>query len=79
VEGIYNTDYYESTKDSVVLTNTSKSWWVQAEALNALLLMMREFPDDERRYDDRFRKQWAYIKENLNPSCVLYPYPADDP
>ena len=65
VGGMYNGGYYESTKDSIVLTNTSKSWWVQAEALNALLLMMREFPDDERRYDDRFRKQWAYIKENL--------------
>jgi mannobiose 2-epimerase len=37
---------------------------VQAEGLNALLLMSRLFPDEEQ-YFETFKKQWQYIDEYL--------------
>lgn len=40
----------------------SKTWWVQAEALNTLLLMGDRFPDDPLRYHERFLEQWGYIQ-----------------
>ena len=42
-----------------------KVWWVQAEGLNALLLMSRLYPDDPRGYRKLFERQWAYMKKNV--------------
>ena len=42
-----------------------KVWWVQAEGLNALLLMSRLYPDDPRNYRKLFERQWAYMKKNV--------------
>jgi mannobiose 2-epimerase len=42
-----------------------KVWWVQAEGLNALLLMSRLYPDDPRGYRKLFEQQWAYMKKNV--------------
>lgn len=45
--------------------HADKAWWVQAEGLNALLLMAREFPEDRARYETRFRALWEYVKREM--------------
>ncbi len=45
--------------------NEDKAWWVQAEGLNALLLMAHEFPKDRATYEARFRDQWNYVKRYM--------------
>ncbi len=62
--GFYEAGYYFNDNDYITVINNSKTWWVQAEGLNALLLMAKLFPEDERYYN-AFRKQWEYIKEYL--------------
>ena len=42
-----------------------KSWWVQAEGLNTLLMMSRLHPRDPRNYRTLFERQWAYMKKNV--------------
>ena len=42
-----------------------KSWWVQAEGLNTLLVMSRLHPRDPRNYRKLFERQWAYMKKNV--------------
>ncbi len=39
-----------------------KIWWVQGEALNALLLMHEKFGHESREYWDAFLRQWEFIK-----------------
>jgi mannobiose 2-epimerase len=62
--GFYYEGSYLTGSDSVIIINPSKSWWVQAEGLNALLLMANLFPQ-EGKYNRLFKQQWAYIKESL--------------
>jgi mannobiose 2-epimerase len=38
-----------------------KSWWTQAEGLNALWTMHERFGGDTRRYFDTFLRQWDFI------------------
>lgn len=40
-----------------------KDWWVQAESLNALLLLADH--TGERRYAERFAEQWRFIRSHL--------------
>jgi mannobiose 2-epimerase len=42
-------------------TNTKKVWWTQADGLNALLLMHRDYGHETPRYKDSFDEQWAFI------------------
>jgi mannobiose 2-epimerase len=63
--GIYDYGYYFQGDDSLTVTQTSKEWWSQAEALHSLLIMARYFPDDPRNYFDRFTRQWEYIKQYM--------------
>jgi mannobiose 2-epimerase len=42
-----------------------KSWWVQAEVLNALLRMSQLHPRDPRNYHKLFERQWEYMKKNV--------------
>ena len=42
-----------------------KSWWVQAEVLNALLRMSQLHPRDPRDYRKLFERQWGYMKKNV--------------
>ncbi|MBC7808199.1 MAG: AGE family epimerase/isomerase [Akkermansiaceae bacterium] len=42
-------------------TVTKKVWWTQAEGLNALLLMHREYGAQTPRYKEAFDKQWDFI------------------
>lgn len=62
--GFYYEGYYFDDSDSLTIIDEAKTWWVQAEGLNALLLMARLFPA-ERKYDEAFKREWAYIKEYL--------------
>ncbi len=62
--GFYYEGYYFDDSDSMTIINRSKQWWVQAEGLNAFLLMSKLFPY-EKKYADAFQKQWEYIKKYL--------------
>jgi len=62
--GLYYEGYYFNDSDSITIINESKSWWVQAETMNALLLMSKLFPGEEKYYQ-AFVKQWEYIKKYM--------------
>ncbi len=62
--GFFDGGYYFKNSDTCTIINDKKIWWVQAEGLNALLLMSRLFPD-ETRYFETFKKQWQYIDEYM--------------
>ncbi len=59
--GVYYEGYYYDESDSITIINNIKEWWVQAEAMNSLLLMSDLFPE-EVKYKQAFEKQWEYIK-----------------
>ena len=44
--------------------DTDKEWWVQAEGLNALLLMHERYGKQNPVYFERFLQQWAFIKNH---------------
>jgi len=62
--GFYDGGYYPAGSDKCVIQNGAKVWWSEAEGLNALLLMARLFPEEER-YFQHFRSQWHYIDHYL--------------
>jgi len=62
--GLYDEGYYFDDTDSISIIDEAKEWWVQAEALNSLLLMAELFPD-EKKYYQAFIKQWEYINTYL--------------
>ena len=62
--GFYEAGYYFNGSDAISIINSVKTWWVEAEGMNALLLMSKLFPDDKK-YSDAFQKQWTYIKTYL--------------
>lgn len=64
VGGFYDAGYYPANSKEIVIINKAKTWWVQAEGLNALLLMAKLFPR-EQKYFDAFTKQWEYMKKYL--------------
>jgi mannobiose 2-epimerase len=43
---------------------TQKVWWVQAEGLNALLLMHERFGRETPRYWEAFAKTWAFVSKH---------------
>lgn len=47
------------------LTRTDKIWWVEAEGLNALLLMHDKYGHETPRYWAAFTKQWDFIKGHM--------------
>ncbi|MFH5882704.1 AGE family epimerase/isomerase [Halalkalibaculum sp. DA3122] len=64
--GFYDRGYYFQGDSEITITDSSKVWWAQAEALHSLLIMARHFPDDpEYNYFDLFARQWEYIKNYL--------------
>jgi cellobiose epimerase len=62
--GIYDQGYYFKGADTITIMHHAKVWWSEAEALNALLLMAKLFPEEDI-YRVCFRKQWDYIQEYL--------------
>lgn len=63
--GFYDGGYYFAGEDTLTVVRDTKNWWAQAEGLNALLLMAELYPEDERAYFDKFKKQWNYIDRYL--------------
>lgn len=64
--GFYDKGYYYQGNERLTVTDSSKVWWAQAEALHSLLIMAHYFPDDaEYDYFELFVQQWAYIKNYL--------------
>lgn len=51
----------EGTVDGSGAMDKSKVWWVEAEALNALLLMHERYGKDDPKYWNAFVKEWAFI------------------
>lgn len=62
--GLFDAGYYFDPNGEMEILHDSKTWWGQAEGLNALLLFARLYPA-EPVYKEAFIKQWAYIKDNL--------------
>ena len=62
--GFYEAGYYFAGADSISIIDKAAEWWVQAEGLNALLLMANLFPHESKYYEG-FCKQWEYIKKYL--------------
>lgn len=44
--------------------DTAKEWWVQAEGLNALLLMHERYGSQNSIYFQRFLEQWRFIQQH---------------
>ncbi|WP_372638638.1 AGE family epimerase/isomerase [Fodinibius sp.] len=63
--GIYDYGYYFQGDDSLTVTQTSKEWWSQVEALHSLLIMADYFAGDPRNYAGNFVRQWQYIKKYM--------------
>ncbi|MCX7983837.1 MAG: AGE family epimerase/isomerase [Bacteroidetes bacterium] len=64
VGGFYDGGYYFAGSNSCAIVKETKTWWVQAEGLNALLLFSRIFPD-EKQYEEYFHRLWEYIKNYI--------------
>ncbi|HEX9974704.1 MAG TPA: AGE family epimerase/isomerase, partial [bacterium] len=62
--GFFYQGYYFKNSDMITIIDETKTWWVQAEGLNALLLMAKLFPN-EKKYEAAFKKQWEYMKKYL--------------
>lgn len=62
--GFYNEGYYFKNQKKVTILDENAEWWIQAEGLNALLMMSRIYPK-ETKYYDSFLKLWGYIDKNL--------------
>ena len=61
VGGLYYKGYYFLNKMAIV--DDQKSWWVEAEALNSLLLFDGLYPGEG--YLEEFIKMWAYTSDYL--------------
>ena len=61
VGGLFNGGCYLGVDRVPKLTDDGKSWWAQAEGLNAFLMMSRLLPEDGHRYYERFTEMWQYI------------------
>ena len=61
VSGFYDGGYYFKGEDTCTIVKDTKNWWAQAEALHALLLFSKIFPQ-ESRYYEYFLRQWEYVQ-----------------
>lgn len=63
-----NGGFYDAGKrenGTIRIINDHKSWWGQAEGLNALLLMHSLYPGDPANYYGMFLKSWEHIETCL--------------
>ena len=63
--GFFDRGRYRFGEAEPTITRESKVWWVQAEGLHTLKLMLNRFPDDRPRYLEKFEMLWKYIKNHL--------------
>jgi mannobiose 2-epimerase len=64
VGGFYHTGRHCKGSHQCAVVKKNKTWWVQAEAFNTLLVFSRIFPHDTI-YEELFEKQWNYIDKYL--------------
>lgn len=57
-----NGGFYDAGSVTGTISNPEKVWWVQGEALNALLVMHDRFGAQTSRYWDAFLAQWKWIQ-----------------
>lgn len=62
--GFFDEGYYFDEDGNCEIIKNTKTWWIQAEGLNALLLFSKIFPD-EKKYFELFIILWNYIKKYL--------------
>lgn len=62
--GFYDEGYYLPGSNGITILSKNAQWWVQAEGLNALLLMSKIFPK-EKKYYQSYLKMWSYIDNYL--------------
>jgi mannobiose 2-epimerase len=62
--GFYSDGYYFANKKAFVILEENAEWWIQAEGLNALMLMSKIYPK-EKKYRDSFNKLWNYVDKNI--------------
>lgn len=62
--GFFYEGYYFPRRDTITIIDREKSWWVEAEGLNSLLLMSKLFPSDAS-YFPAFLKQWQEVDSFL--------------
>jgi mannobiose 2-epimerase len=58
-------DAGKKKEGDIMIINRHKSWWAQAEGLNALLLMHTLHPEDTADYYGLFHEMWVYIDRYL--------------
>lgn len=63
--GFFDEGYYFKDTPGITITHDTKNWWAQAEGINTLLLMADHFPNDPRKYYDKFLTLWSYCDTNL--------------
>lgn len=63
--GFMEAGYYFQEGEPLVVVDSTKNWWAQAEGLNTLLLMGDLLPAERARYHDRFLQMWGLIQGYL--------------
>src|SRR5205814_2396859 len=58
--GIYDRGYYYRDKNEITILSEDKVWWAEAEAMNTLLLMAGQYPNDPMHYGEKLKQQWTY-------------------
>lgn len=59
--GLLDGAYYVDLDAAPEIVLPEKTWWSQAEAMNAFLLFADQYPDDPHDYYARFVEMWRYI------------------
>ena len=64
--GFYEAGYFfKERPTTLVVVDSTKNWWAQAEGLNTLLIFADRFPDDPMQYRAKFLRQWSYVDRYL--------------
>lgn len=62
--GIYDKGFLYSNDDVLTVVDKEKVWWSQAEAVHALALMYKHYPENEE-YKTAALSMWNYIQNNI--------------
>jgi len=57
--------FYFTDATTCTIVRPERTWWAQAELLNALLMFGKLYPDDPHNYFAKAQKTWTYIQQNL--------------
>ncbi len=60
--------FFDSGDGKGAVSDDTKTWWVQAEGLNALCLMHKHFYAQTDRYFEKLQQQWAFITQHQTDS-----------